>query len=139
LLVGMIVPVPLKVRLTAARIRLLGTMVADVIGRRFPELSRQVVMNCSYGLATDYTQRIVAYGLSPAGQYKLTTGTVLSRWLGIVELSGANGPLLDVLLDATETRANPAVLALVRRNALPQPGGVVIQVLADQLGGAAIL
>jgi len=140
LLTALIVPVPLKLRLTIARMRSLGIGLADAIGHRiFPELDRLVTLNCRYRIATDYRAAAPGFGLSDEGLYVLTCELVLSRYIGVIELSAPDGALCDILLDATETEANPSVLACVRRRALPADGERKLEALAVNLAARCIL
>ena len=102
-----------------SRIRWLGLCLAEAIGDGFSEFSKDVIFSCGYRVGTSYQELAAGFGLSPNGLYSLTCETVLSRYIGLIELSVASGPLFDVLLDATETRANPSVLAFVRRREFP--------------------
>lgn len=115
ILQAMIVPVPAKLRLTAARMRELGHVVAEILGRAFHATIGDVTLSCRYALGVDYQRNAFAFGLSDDGIRALTGKLVLSRYVGILEIGSAAGPLADILVDTTETRANPAVLACVRR------------------------
>ena len=114
-----IVPVPPKLRMPISRIRWLGLCLAEAIGDGFSEFSKNVIFSCGYRLGTSYQRLAADFALTSNGLYSLTCETVLSRYIGLIELSIASGPLFDVLLDATETRANPSVLAIVRRSEFP--------------------
>lgn len=112
---GIIVPVPAKLRMPITRLRALGLALAQAAASLFQEFPDGVIFNCRYILATDYQDQAHSYGLTPEGLYSLNCETVLSRYTGLIELTTSNGPLFDVLLDATETMANPSIRALVRR------------------------
>lgn len=45
---------------------------------------------------------------------------MLSRYVGVIELTTTGGRLYDILFDATETRANPSALAIVRHKEFPR-------------------
>lgn len=118
LLDAVIVPAPVKLRLTLARMRILGLAMAQAAARMLPAAG-PIVLNCRYQQLTEYKRRAFTFGLSAAGVQGLLTTTVLSRFLGVIEIAGAPGPLFDLLLDTTETEPNPSVLACVRREAFP--------------------
>jgi hypothetical protein len=56
----------------------------------------------------------------------------------MVEIMVKEGPLFDVLLDTTETRANPSALLFVRRGTLPTSYEPALRALADQFGANLI-
>jgi hypothetical protein len=136
---ALVVPVPTKLRLTVARMRALAVVIGDAVGQLLPALNRNVVIDCQYRLGTEYVRAGYTYELSDDGMYRLATGTVLSRYVGDICISGPDGPLFDVLLDATETQANPSVLACVRRKALPAASISLIESIARRLGAALIV
>jgi len=78
------------------------------------------------------------FDLSDEGLFQMTCGLALSRYVGVVEISIPDGPLFDVLLDATETNANPAALAWVRRRALPAEGEDGLRAVASSMGAEFI-
>jgi hypothetical protein len=135
---ALVIPVPTKLRLTVARMRGLAMAIGEGVGRLLPDLDRRVEINCRYRLSTDYLALAYNFGLSDEGVQTLVCETVLSRYLGEIQISGPNGPLFDVLLDATETQANPSVLACVRRAPLPPPTDVVVGSIARRLGTTLI-
>lgn len=131
ILTAFIIPVPIKLRLTIARMRALGIAIADALGHRlFPEFDRLVTLDCRYRLGTDYMANAYGFGLSEKGIYHLVGGVALSRYVGLIEFSQAGSPLFDLIMDATETKANPAALACVRRKGLPAGGEVKLRVIA---------
>jgi len=111
------VPVPLKLRLTVTRLHRLGLQAAQVIGDDFGD--PLTTLNCGYQLGQDYVVRAYQFGLSGEGIYPLVCRTALSRYVGVIEISGPGGSILDLLLDTTETNLEPAVLACIQRAALP--------------------
>jgi hypothetical protein len=119
LLQAIIVPVPAKLRMSLTRIRALGHGLVQAAAVLFPEFAGQIVFNCRYQLASDYLARAADFELSNDGCYALKCETVLSRFIGLIEITNENEPLFDVLLDATETLANPSALAVVGRKGLP--------------------
>jgi hypothetical protein len=76
--------------------------------------------------------------LTDEGLYTLLCSTVLPRYVGIIELSTTSGPLYDVLLDATETRANPSALAFVQHPAFPAAHRTNLQAIAKQFAATLI-
>ncbi len=136
---AMVVPVPLKLRLTIGRMRQLGLFVADAAGALFPQFNRTVILNSQYRRVTEYRAAAYGYGLSDGGAYALMCETVLSRYVGVVEIGSPGGPLFDVLFDTTETAASLAVRACVRREGLPNGSEKQLQAIARWLRAAAIL
>jgi hypothetical protein len=136
---AMIVPVPAKVRLTVTRMRELGLAIAEGAGVMFPQFDRAVGLGTRYYKGTDYRKAAADFGLSPDGLYTLLCELALSRYIGVIEISTPKGPLFDVLLDTTETGANPAVLACVRRHLLPAGAEADIGAIARRLGGKLIV
>jgi hypothetical protein len=134
ILLAIIVPMPPKVRMSISRMRGLGLNLAQAIGELFAEFSRAVTISCGYRLGIEYQQRALEFGLTPGGLYALNCQTVLSRYVGLIELSLPSGPLFDVLLDATETRANPSALALIRRSEFPMEYRREFELIARNCG-----
>ena len=129
---AMLIPVPLKLRLSAGRLRALGYRIANAVASVVPSVA--VVTRFAGG--ADYRTRAFEFELSREGLRELIGALVLSKWIGVIEVSWEYGPLVDVVLDATETNANPAVLAVVRREGAPQswtPEG-----FAEALGARAV-
>jgi hypothetical protein len=78
------------------------------------------------------------FRLSQGGLYQLAFQTALSRYVGLVEVSSPRGPILDVLADATETNAEAAARACVRRAAFPKTRHDLFNVIAKHIGAGAI-
>ncbi|HEX9198165.1 MAG TPA: hypothetical protein VF865_01295 [Acidobacteriaceae bacterium] len=136
---AVIVPVPVKLRLTIARIRSLGYGIAEATGLAFAGVMPPVQLDCRYRLATDYRASAFGFRLSDAGLYQLTCETVLSRYVGAVEISSGGAALFDVLLDTTENVAHRALLACVRREGLPDTAIPVMRTFAKGLETVAIV
>ncbi|MBI3797640.1 MAG: hypothetical protein HY268_11835 [Deltaproteobacteria bacterium] len=135
ILTDLIVPVPVKLRLPVTRMRKLGMAVAEATGSELiPEFDRSVTLNCVYRQAQAYRQAAMGFGLTDGGLYKVACELVLSRYIGVIEISGPPGALFDILVDATETNANPAVLACIKREALPASAESKIRAIATRLG-----
>ncbi len=118
---AVLVPLPSKIRLSPLRMREVGFLMAQAISARpVTTTSTNMVVSCRYRLAVDYLRNAHSLGLTPTGTYELKCQTALSRYLGIVELASPDAPLLDILMDATETEPNPFVLALVTRGGLTE-------------------
>jgi len=132
---AIIVPVPAKIRLTLARMRSLGFSIADATGVL---LGRTVNLNCRYDLASSYRRRAFQFDLTDDGANSLAHELVLSRYIGLIELSDDDGPVLDVLLDSTETVANPAVLACVVRRTLDTDAEGELSRLSRRLAAAHV-
>jgi hypothetical protein len=131
---AVVVPAPMKLRLTVARMRALGHVVAESVGRKLGDSHRNVTLDCRYVVGTGYRRAGYGIGLSSAGVNNLVCDLVLSRYVGLIEISADDKPFLDVLLDATETSANPAVLACVRRTPLPGASETFLKELSTVLG-----
>ena len=137
---ALIVPVPVKLRLTVARLRVLAFAIAQALGASImPEYNGTITLNCRYRLGSHYRQDAATFGLSADGLYRIAVDLVLSRFVGVIEFTTPDGPLFDVLVDATETEANPSVLACVRRVALPEKYTSVFSALAGQLGAPSVV
>jgi hypothetical protein len=113
LLSSLIVPVPLKLRLTIAQARLFGTGLADAVSQSFEQLRGRVILDVRYCLASEYQRAALESSLSDNGLLALESGLPLSRYLAVVELYTEDGPFLDLLLDTTETTAS--LIAMVQR------------------------
>jgi hypothetical protein len=136
---AIIVPVPSKLRLTVTRMRELGLAIAESAGQIFPQFQRTVSLNTRYFKGTEYRTSAVHFGLSHEGLYTLLCELALSRYVGAIEITTPDGPLFDVLLDTTETQANPAALACVRRHRLPQGAERQLEAIASRLGAKCVL
>jgi hypothetical protein len=119
--------------------RQLGLYVADAAGALFPQFNRTVTLNCLYRRVTEYRAAAYGYGLSNAGAFTLMCETVLSRYVGVLEIGSPAGPLFDVLFDTTETDASLAVRACVRRERLPAGNDTQLRAIARWLQTGAIL
>jgi hypothetical protein len=135
---SLIVPVPTKLRLTVTRMREMGLQLAETAGQLYPQFNRTVTLSTRYMKGTSYQAQASRLGLSNEGTYKLACGIALSRYVGIVEITSSEGELFDVVLDATETNANPAALAWVRRRSLPSKGEEGLRAVAEKLGAEFI-
>jgi hypothetical protein len=95
-------------------------------------------------LATRYVKGAVHqseaahFNLSDEGLYEITVGLLYHDYVGVIEITVPTGPLFDVLLDATETNANPAALSWVRRHMLPSKGEDGLRAVATSLGARFI-
>ena len=118
LLAALIIPVPNKLRLSVTRMRKLGLGLAAGVAQVLNQFDRVISLRCSYKKGVDYLSEAASFNLSAEGLYKLTCETVLSRYVGIVHLAAHGKPVVGFLLDATESGANPAVLACVQRSPL---------------------
>ena len=136
---SMVVPVPTKLRLTVTRMREMGLHLADTAGQIYPQFNRSVTLSTRYMKGADYRALAAGFGLSDDGVYKLACGIALSRYIGLIEISTPAGPLFDVLLDATETNANPAALAWVRHPMLPTECEEGLRAIAASLGADFVI
>lgn len=134
-LLAIVVPAPAKLRLTVTRMRALGIPLANAVGFL---LNRTVELNCRYDVASSYRVSAFQFDLTDEGAYSLAHALVLSRYIGIIEVSDDEGPLLDVLLDSTETVANPSVLACVARRRLDAGAEEDLSHLSQRLAAAFV-
>jgi hypothetical protein len=139
ILKAIVIPTPAKLRMPISRIRGLGLPLAQAAGELFADFAGRIVLNCRYARLTDYQRSAVDFGLSGDGLYNLECSTVLSRYLGLIEITGPDCALFDVLLDATETRANPSALALIRRSGLPEKYVADLEVIARNCGARFVV
>jgi len=133
-----VVPVPTKLRLTVTRMRELGLRLADTAGQIYPGFNRAVTLATKYRKGSAYQSEASGFGLSADGIYKLCCGIALSRYVGVIEITIPDGPLFDVVLDATETNSNPAALACVRRQMLPAESEEGLRSVVASLGAEFI-
>jgi hypothetical protein len=138
LLKAIIVAVPAKLRLTVARMRELAHHMGQVTPKILPDVTGAATVDCRFERAVGYRSRAYRFGLSNDGLFALQCGLTLSRYVGLIELTIPDGPLFDVVLDATETEANPAVLALVRRTHWPQDAVPKLRALANVFGATCL-
>ena len=136
-LFGMLIPVPVKLRLSAVRLRALAHEVAQAVAVGIPAL-HGLEVHTSFCKGAYYRANAYDFNLSLGGLREFTHETILSRYVGVIELVTDNGPVADVILDATETSPNPGVLAVVRREAAPLAYGRQIRVIAEVLGAKGI-
>jgi len=137
-LLATIVPLPEKVRMPLRRVRDLGFILAQATGQVLAKVGMPVILNCRFRTSVSYQQAAFGFGLTDDGLYILQCSTALPRYLGIIELSTTSGPLYDVLLDATETRANPSTLAFVQHPAYPAPYRPNLQAIAKKFAATLI-
>jgi hypothetical protein len=135
---AIIVPVPPKLRMPLSRIRWLGMRLAEAVGDTFNEFSRKVTFSCRYIVAAVYRKLSYDFGLSVGGLYELNCATVLSRYVGVIEMTISEGPLFDVLVDTTETRANPSTLVFVRRRNFADRYKSAFEAIARNCGAKVI-
>ena len=136
-LFGMLIPVPVKLRLSAVRLRAIAHEVGQAVAVGIPAL-HGLEVHTSFCKGASYRAKAYDFNLSLGGLREFTHETLLSRYVGVIELVTDNGPVADVILDATETSPNPGVLAVVRREAAPLTYGRQIRVIAEVLGAKGI-
>ena len=137
LLHALVVPVPQKLRLTISRMRRLGLVIAETIGKAFME--PQTTLDCHFELSRNYTKRLYTFGLFDNGLYQAICETVLSRYIGLIEITGPAGPIVDIVVDTTEANPESAALACIRRSACPSSKANVLEAIARHLGLIAIV
>ena len=129
---SIVVPVPQKLRLTITRLRRLGMYAANVIVVALA--APQTTLDCRFELSHTYTQRIYKFGLSSKGRYRAVCSTTLSRYIGLIEITGPAGPILDIVVDSTETNPESAVLACIKRLGFPNRQIKLFEAIARHLG-----
>lgn len=137
-LYGIVVPVPNKVRLSVTRVRWISHIVGEAIGAALPELARAVTVRCRYCPAVDYQRDLFSSKLTDAGLERLVSGTALSRYIAVIEVSAPDGPLADLLLDCTEAVENPSAIAVVNRSQLPATALTILEKLATSFGASLV-
>ena len=136
LLYAIVVPVPQKLRLTLSRLRRVDLFAAQVIGDGLAE--PQTTLDCRFELSRTYAERIYKFGLSSEELYRAVCGTVLSRYIGLIEIAGPAGPILDIVIDSTETNSESAVLACIKRSGFPNTQIKLFEAIAKRLGVVGI-
>jgi len=132
---AIVVAMPAKIRLSVARLREMGLAVAKYVATGVaPDLRGRVVFSCYFQKGVDAARLAGADSLSDRGAYWLQCEATLSRYVGRVELTEGKKPLFDVLLDATETEANPAVLAFIARRPLTTSALAHARFIAEHYG-----
>ena len=134
LLQTMLIPVPVKLRLSAVRLRALAHGIAQAAAVGVPAFDGLEV-HTRFCKGAAYRARAYEFNLSLAGLQAFTQETVLSRYVGLIELVTSSGPVADVIVDATEAGPNPAVRAVVRREGASRAHGRQLRILARVLGG----
>lgn len=135
-LTAIVVPVPIKLRLTIGRVREWALPLAELAGERLTDADGHALFNCRFESAARYRQRLLSFGLSDEGLYALTCATVLSRYVGVIEVCSREGtPLFDLLLDSTEIDPPLALLGWVCRSGLGADGRAWLARLSKGLGG----
>jgi len=138
ILQSIIVPLPPKVRLSVTRMRALGLPIAEVAAA-LDEIRGPVTLDVRYERAVQYKQRAYEFCLSAEGLYQLLCELPLSRYVGLIEISSPAGPLFDVVLDTTDSGANPCALAVVRRAQLPAAALPQLEALTAIFGSRRIV
>ena len=136
LLNAIVVPVPQKLRLTLSRMRRVGLGLAQAIGDAFAD--PQTTLDCRFELSRTYAKRIYEFGLSREGLYRAVCGTALSRYIGLIEIAGPPGPILDIVVDSTETNPESAVLSCIKRSGFPETQIKVFEAIEKYLGVVGI-
>ena len=131
-LLGMLIPVPVKLRLSAVRLRALAHEIAQAVAVGIPAFDGLEV-HTRFCRGATYLAKAYDFNLSLEGLREFTHETALSRYVGVIGLVTDSGPVADVILDATETSANPAVLAIVRREGASLAYGGPLRILAELL------
>lgn len=134
---GMLIPVPVKLRLSAVRLRALAHEIAQAVAAGIPAFEGLEV-HTRFCRGATYRAKAYDFNLSWNGLHEFTHETVLSRYVGVIGLVTDSGPVADVILDATETNPNPAVLAIVRREGASLAHGRPLRIIAEVLGAKGI-
>lgn len=136
LLHAIVVPVPQKLRLSLLRLHWLGLGLVEAIGDAFG--GRETTLNCRYVLGREYLRDAFGFALTEDGLYRMLCQTPMSRLVGVVEISGPSGPILDILVDSTEALAEASVLACVKRLGFPSKHAHLVGKIAENIGTVAI-
>ena len=129
---SILVPVPKKLRLTISQLQTVGVLVAQFIGGTMKQ--PLTTINCRFVASHAYVKQIYEFGLSSKGLYKAVCGTVLSRYIGVIEIANPAGPVLDVVVDSTEKNPSSAILACIMRSEFPKNGLQIFESIAKWLG-----
>ena len=129
---AILVPVPKKLRLTLSRLRWVGLNVAQAIGDALQQ--SKTTMNCQFVLSHKYVEKIYKFGLSNDGLYNAVCETVLSRYIGVIEIENPDGPLLDIVVDSTEKNPYSAILACIMRSGFPKTNVLLFESITKWLG-----
>jgi hypothetical protein len=62
----------------------------------------------------------------------------MSRFIGIIEITAGATPVLDVIVDTTETNPESAVFACIKRSGFSADGDDVLNAIAKYLGAPAV-
>ena len=135
-LLGMLIPVPPKLRLSAVRLRALAHEIAQAVAAGIPAFEGLEV-HTRFCKGATYRTKAYDFNLSLEGLHEFTHETVLSRYVGVIGLVTDSGPVADVILDATETNPN-SVLAIVRREGASLAHGRPLRIIAEVLGAKGI-
>ena len=133
---AIVVPVPQKLRLTLSRLRKTGIYVAQVMGALSSD--RRITLDCHFEYSYTYVKRIYEFDLSSDGLYRAVCCTSLSRYIGLIEIAGPDGPILDVIVDSTETNSESAILACIKRSGFPGTSHNLFETIAKHLGVVGI-
>ena len=133
ILTALVIPVPNKLRLTVTRKRALGLQLANAVAQLLSQFDGRLTLNCYFKTGVEYLGTSAQFGLSGDGLYDLTCETVLSRYIGVIALVADGKPLVDFLLDTTESGTNPAVLACVQRARLNESDSQILEFVANRL------
>ena len=136
LLQTMLIPVPVKLRLSAVRLRALAHEIAQAVAVGVPAFDGLEV-NTRFCKGSVYRAKAYEFNLSLSGIRAFTHETVLSRYVGLIELGTSSGPVADIVVDATETEPNPAVRAIVRREGAAVVHARQLRIIARVLGARA--
>jgi hypothetical protein len=132
---AIIVPMPAKIRLGVGRLRKLGFDIGKAIAMGvLGEMRGRLVIECRFEKSVDCLTDTFHDGLTTAGAYQLYCQTALSRYVARIVIADVTGPLFHVFLDATETEANPSVLAVVACDRVHEPALKWANSLCKKLG-----
>ena len=133
---AIVVPVPQKLRLALSRLRKTGIYVAEVMGEILSD--RRITLDCHFEHSCNYVKRIYEFDLSSDGLYRAVCCTALSRYIGLIEITRPEGPILDVIVDSTETNSESAILACIKRPGFPGTSNKLFEAFAKKLGVVGI-
>jgi len=136
---ALVVPVPDKIRMPISRVLGSGALFAELAGIFFEEFKSRILLNVTYKLGVRYREEALSFGLTEAGIYQLCCETTFPRFLAVVEIGAKEGALFDLLLDTTETSANPHLLYILKRSALPKNYEPALRLLGEEFGASVLI
>ena len=117
--------------------REVGLVIAEALGNIYDD--SVITLDCKFEPSISYLRRLYGFNLTPDGLFRAVTETVMSRYVGLIELSGDPGSILDIVFDTTETHSESAVLACVNRSQFDESQMEALRLVSVQLGAELIV